>query len=69
LRRLKYWRKPRKRDFVDGGNRGRQQAKGIEKGYEEAKSQYEDLIQEAELIRENALKEYQETLQVLKKMR
>lgn len=41
--------------------------KGFEKGYEEAKSQYEDLIQEAELIRENALKEYQETLQSIEK--
>ncbi|GAE88960.1 FliH/SctL family protein [Acetivibrio straminisolvens] len=41
--------------------------RGFEKGYEEAKNQYEDLLQEAELIRENALKEYKETLQGIEK--
>ncbi|WP_235832550.1 FliH/SctL family protein [Acetivibrio mesophilus] len=41
--------------------------RGFEKGYEEAKSQYEDLVQEAEFIRENALKEYKEALQSIEK--
>ncbi|MFZ5987441.1 MAG: FliH/SctL family protein [Bacillota bacterium] len=35
---------------------------GFEKGYEEAKMQYEDLLQEAEFVKEHAKQEYQEVL-------
>lgn len=42
-------------------------AEGFKKGYEEAKRQYENLIEEAELIKKNAEEEYRELLNGVEK--